>query len=268
MRIISCLPIGYNKFLVPPPLRTDERLAVNLSINIEKITIDEVKGFIRTKFTLNIHWFDSRLTYQNLKRNTQNSMYSEDKDFIWKPWIQFENIENLGKVQKTGQQIHTNHNELKFWYKQGRITNLHNALLFEGSEDPLNFERQLTVDWIFELNLAWYPFDSQICNMKIYLNEDAILFTPDILKYKGPGALTQHFVKGIMFCSFPIEDKSGVIVEVELGRPLIRSVLKNLYRLSKLYLYCQDLPLIFMISQNIFSLASLVSHSPCPPQPT
>ena len=106
-----------------------------------------------------------------------------------------------------------------------KISSQHNALLFDGSNNPLNFERQLTVDWICELNLAWYPFDSQICNMKIYLNEDAILFTPETLNYKGPEALTQHFVKGILFCSFPIEDKSGIIVEVELGRPLIGSIL-------------------------------------------
>ena len=219
-------PVGYNKYLVPPPLGEDEKLMVNLSIKIEKITIDEESQVLQTKFTVNTVWFDSQVTYQNLKKHRKNSMYPEDKEFIWKPWLLFENIENIGKVQKTGQlddvQIVPNPS---FEHTQIDITNMHNALLFVGSKNALNYERQLTIDWICELNLAWYPFDQQICHMKIYVNEHGVSFTPGTLQYLGSSALTQHTVKGIMFCSHPIKDKSGIIVELELGRPLVGSIL-------------------------------------------
>ena len=149
--------VGYDKFLVPPPLGTEEKTKVNLTLNIENIVIDEGEGFIRTKFTLNRFWFDSQLTFQNLKKDSKNSLYAEDKEIVWKPWIQFENIESYGKIQKTDQlddvSIVLNS---KFSYKHIGITNTHNALLFEGSENALNYERQLTVDWICELGMEHY----------------------------------------------------------------------------------------------------------------
>ena len=87
------------------------------------------------------------------------------------------------------------------------------------------FEKQLTVDWLCELNLAWYPFDSQICTMKFYLNEDSIFIKPSKLDYKGPKDLTQHTVENVVFCSYLINEKAGLLVEVELGRPMIGSIL-------------------------------------------
>ena len=149
--------IGYDKFLVPPPMGDEKTTLINMTMNIENIDIDEVDGFIRTKFTLNRVWFDSQLTFQNLRNDSKNSLYPEDKEIIWKPWIQFENIQNYGKIQKTDQlddvAIALNSN---YSYKHIGITHMYNALLFEGSENALNYERQLTVDWICELGKYHY----------------------------------------------------------------------------------------------------------------
>ena len=73
--------------------------------------------------------------------------------------------------------------------------------------------------------MSWYPFDSQLRTMKIYVKDDAISFIPDTIKYSGPEDLTLHFVRDVVFCSFPIKGKSGIVVEVVLGRPLIGSIL-------------------------------------------
>ena len=62
---------GYNKFLVPPPIGTDTTLIMNISLNIEEIiTIDENEGYFKIKQTLVRNWYNSQLTYQNLKRNS------------------------------------------------------------------------------------------------------------------------------------------------------------------------------------------------------
>ena len=219
-------PVGYNKFLVPPAPGDNEKLTINASITIEKINIDEVDGFLRTKLTLNTIWFDTQLTYQNLKQNEKNFMYAEDMESIWKPWVQFENIENIDKVKKTGQldSVAIIPND-KFEFKNGGLENIHNTFLFKGSLNALNFERQLTVDWTCQFNLAWYPFDIQICVMMIYINENTVIISPSSLEYKGPKELTQHTVKSVSFCSFLINDKEGLLVEVELGRPIIGSIL-------------------------------------------
>ena len=71
---------GYNKYLVPPPLGNESTLTLNLSINIDEIiTIDENNGYFKIKMTLARKWFNTQLTYQNLKRSMEmNTMSTED----------------------------------------------------------------------------------------------------------------------------------------------------------------------------------------------
>ena len=61
--------------------------------------------------------------------------------------------------------------------------------------------------------------------MKIYVPDKGISLIPDTIHYSGPQDLTLHFVKSVGFCSAKIKGKSGIIVEVVLGRPLIGSIL-------------------------------------------
>ena len=71
---------GYNKFLVPPPVGNESTLTMNVSINIDDIiTIDENDGYFKIKMTLIRKWFNTQLTYQNLKRSmAKNKMSTED----------------------------------------------------------------------------------------------------------------------------------------------------------------------------------------------
>ena len=61
--------VGYNKLLAPPPLPGNKYIHVNISLNFRKILyIDEVENFIRITLLQKKEWYDSLLTYQNLKR--------------------------------------------------------------------------------------------------------------------------------------------------------------------------------------------------------
>ena len=62
-------PQGYNKFLVPPPVGGQQKVELNMSVEVTKILkIDEVEGSFRTKLFLRRHWLDPRLSYRNLKK--------------------------------------------------------------------------------------------------------------------------------------------------------------------------------------------------------
>ena len=60
---------GYNKFLVPPPLRNESKLVINISIHIDQIIrIDERNGYFKIKMTVIRSWYNSQLKFQNLKK--------------------------------------------------------------------------------------------------------------------------------------------------------------------------------------------------------
>lgn len=219
---------GYNKFLVPPPVGNESTLTMNVSINIDEIiTIDENDGYFKIKMTLTRKWFNTQLTYQNLKRRmAKNKMSTEDIARMWKPWTVLQNIEHVGEVKNTDKadiMAVIPHPEFKF--ERDDRTNIRNTRLFKGSENVISYQRQVTVNWICIYNMRWYPFDSQKCTLKMFHTEDSITLKPTYVNYSGPMELTQHIVKDVSICSMSIEDRPGIIVEVTLGRPLLGNFL-------------------------------------------
>ena len=218
--------LGYNKFLVPPPLQGDELLVLNVSINIlDIISIDENQGFFRTKFTLTRSWFDIHLTYQNLKKNKTNSLYTEDKSIIWRPNFELENIESLEKIKTTSENV-----EIiiipnpKFDFTRADLTRERNSLLFKGSENAVSYIKPATVDWICHFEMAWYPFDSQVCQM-VFTTTDQLTISPVNLNYSSLYNLPAHDVRSIKVCSTPSKEKIRIIIEVVFGRPLVGNIL-------------------------------------------
>ena len=98
-------------------------------------------------------------------------------------------------------------------------------MLFKGSENVIYYERERTVNWICHYNMRWYPFDTQRCTLQMYQNEDSVTLKHISLTYSGPKELTQHRVKGVHACSMNFKNRSGVIFEVILGRPLFGTIL-------------------------------------------
>ena len=127
--------VGYNKLLAPPPLPGNKYIHVNISLNFRKILyIDEVENFIRITFLQKKEWYDSLLTYQNLKRDKVNLISEEDKAIIWIPFITYKNIENAAKAKRTDEPdlFKVVPNE-EFYFKHNSKTDNQNAFLFEGS---------------------------------------------------------------------------------------------------------------------------------------
>ena len=93
---------GYNKFLTPPPLGSDDKLNLTIDFDILKILqISREQNFISLTFILKKTWYNRLLSYQNLKHNRQNKIFEDDKKMIWTPFIDFLNIENKDKCCET-----------------------------------------------------------------------------------------------------------------------------------------------------------------------
>ena len=125
--------LGYNKNLIPPPLQGDKYLYVNISYNFKKILyIDENENFIRISTNLQKDWYDSLLTFQNLKMEKVNSVFQDDMNMIWIPMITMKNIENAEKEKKAdNEEIFKVVPNDEFKFQQNSKTNYQNALLFE-----------------------------------------------------------------------------------------------------------------------------------------
>ena len=177
-------------------------------------------GFVRD-------WINPQLTYLNLKKDsTKNMMATEEIEKIWTPWTIFDNIESGDAIAITDEpdsiKIIANP---EFRFERDGRTNFQNTRLFKGSENVMRYKKEKTINWVCVYNMRWYPFDTQLCALKMFPSESSVSLKPTRVKYKGPVVLPQHYVKGVNICSHLIKDVPGIIVEVTLGRPLTSTVL-------------------------------------------
>ena len=95
-KIISLDEEKYLKDKTPPPLEKGSKLPVVLSMDVYNIlAIQEVDNMISLKFELQATWFDSRLTFYNLKIDSEmNTLIYAESQMIWVPTILFFNTKN------------------------------------------------------------------------------------------------------------------------------------------------------------------------------
>ena len=92
----------FNKFLIPQPIGNDRSLFINVSFNIREIVyINEEQQFIRTKKEVFKEWFNSYLTFQNLKQNATNLINNDDRNLMWFPSFSDINVEDKKKCIQT-----------------------------------------------------------------------------------------------------------------------------------------------------------------------
>ena len=125
--------VGYNKNLKPLPMKGDQHFYVNVSYNIKHILyIDEDENFIRITYNLQKDWYDSSLTFQNLKKDRVNSILEDDKKMLWSSWITFKNNENIDMSKRADdEEIFIVVPSEEFHFEHNSIVNYQNSLLFE-----------------------------------------------------------------------------------------------------------------------------------------
>ena len=130
--------IGYNKYLTPPPHENEKYTYVDFETRItETIFIDEDKKFMRLKKENARFWFNSYLTFQNLKNTTANVIQMNDRDNIWKPIFALRNSENIGKCQRTEERENFIATPTQSYILNGRSEH-QNAFIFKVQIAKLN----------------------------------------------------------------------------------------------------------------------------------
>ena len=88
----------YNKFLSPPVSteNASSKLDIEVSTTIHSLAnFDSVMGNYEAKFTVQLKWFDSRLSFTNLREKPKvNGLQPNEIRQIWFPFFIFSNTKN------------------------------------------------------------------------------------------------------------------------------------------------------------------------------
>ena len=227
----SCFMINFDRTYKKEfaPATTDElkniiRTKVIVSIDLLTILkIDEVDSTFSCQLKLHLLWYDQRLTYNNLKHDSNyNSLSGDERNRIWTPNIIFFNTEKMDGL-KSDERAHASL-LVRGNYTLASDDKLHNAFLYEGSENPISLNRAYKVDFICNFDMMWYPFDIQHCFMNICMEGNGDIFVellPGDIIYDGPIDLSQYFIRNKDIS----KDGDIVAVRFSLGRRLLSTFL-------------------------------------------
>lgn len=140
---------SYQSFIAPPARDNTDTAGmtamtandIDISVDIQDILeINEISSLFQVQFYLRLTWFDSRLTYYDLRNDTGlNTLSPVEKLAIWVPVLVFDNTDN--KIRTT---IDGNTNI--FVEKQGSFS-LSGAFdptsrqMYKGSENPITLSQ-------------------------------------------------------------------------------------------------------------------------------
>ena len=138
---IVSFPAGYNREVSSDNNKSDVVTIVEMK---DILNIDENKGKIRVTMRLILEWFDARLTFWNLKPNTElNVLGKAEYEQAWWPAVLFVNMERQDFEESFPPQIvvTAGNNNLNS-YQLADYTVLHSSKLYKGSSMGLRWNTE------------------------------------------------------------------------------------------------------------------------------
>ena len=214
---------GYKKELTPLP-EGGGNVSVKCSLTILDIEVEEAAENFRVKASYTRDWFDGRLTYKHLKRESgikTNALLDEERESIWFPYLIFNNVRIKDDIKSTD-----------IPHTQGVIPNAdfsyvsnNNMHLFKGSENALRLTKSFNNEWKCDYAYKWYPFDTQICRMEFVSMREQTEFHPFDLQYNPNISLNCYTLRRIEMCRTSLLQMEAIVVAVTMGRPIISNLL-------------------------------------------
>ena len=133
------IPFSYNKEVTSNTKKTDLLTTAEI-YNV--LSIDENLGKIRITMSLITEWHDSRVTFLNLKANSELNIL-DDNEFasIWKPKVNFVNIEQKSYEDNFPEQLTIHMNSSKS-HQLADYGSLYNSKKYNGSQNIINLNQE------------------------------------------------------------------------------------------------------------------------------
>ena len=146
---------GYKKELAPA-LKNGENVKVNFSLSFLDIEPHEQTNTFTSRIYYTRNWFDERLMYKHLKRDSggeMNALLPDELDLIWYPYVVFYNMKTLEDMDRYVSEVIPNRTSNIF-----AVNNMH---IFNGSENALSFTREYNIEWNSEYAYLCQPIIQQ-----------------------------------------------------------------------------------------------------------
>ena len=163
---------------------------VSISINVLNIReINEMEMNIKVEVEVILKWFDSRVTFRNLKSSTfKNQLSKKEINQIWSPELSFLNSKGTHSHIKAGG------DETVWINRKGSrqlndLSELDEDYLYPGYENPIIMVSKMLVELDCAFDLTMYPFDTQRCPIKLVRPNG---FTDQFVMQWDEVSITQH----------------------------------------------------------------------------
>jgi hypothetical protein len=221
---------SYNKGMNPSPKDKQKKAKIAISVRMKVILgINEIEQSFRVSYELASKWKDPRLTYHNLKKNSNlNVLSQKEQSSIWTPTLVLVNTQATETINQDKDTLTKVIANAEYSHTVSDITSIQNIFIFEGEENHLEMSRALETVFICKYNMALYPFDTQTCTMDFLLtgvSDDFCFLENGGLIYTGPTELTQYFIKDRYMIEIAIDGQKGIKVYFILGRRLLSNTL-------------------------------------------
>ena len=189
--------------------------------------IQEVAQYLELKIKISLQWMDARVSFYNIKPDENMNLLSlEEQLALWTPTIVFSN---------TKEQLKTINDKNSFASikREGNGSIIDKEVnedieVYDGSENGITISRVYSIQFFCEYQMAWYPFDQQICHVEMVMDgvlDNYVDLIPGHLLFSGPMELTQYFIKNTIIRRAKVQTKGAVVISITLGRRLLGTFL-------------------------------------------
>jgi len=152
------------------PSVVKDNITTSVHVNISVIHIDkldEKELFFTVKILISLVWYDSRLTFYNLKRFmvSGNNVGKVEKEGVWIPKLIFSNSLPEVRIENDASSYLMVKQESSA--RLDKNNNLQENELFDGSQNPFIYKRYFDLNLRCNFQFSSYPFDEQVCNILV-----------------------------------------------------------------------------------------------------
>ena len=235
---------GYNKRV--PPISAENALedtivpvSVGVSIVLmEVVSIDEVDHSIQLQFEVILNWRENRATYLNLKEKTAlNKLVEEDVKRIWLPLIIYTNTDQK-KTTRLGEYGNGEWSTTVTITREANFTRagldeLDETEIFQGAENGLTMRQTYTHRFQCNYLLSRYPFDTQVCTIKMNvatLDLDTVKLIPKKLVMEQEEEMTIfHIIDRQLVYKNSSQPQDGVFMYIVLKRKITSEMMTTYF---------------------------------------
>ena len=235
---------GYNKRV--PPISAKSALddtivpaSVGVSIVLmEVVSIDEVDHSIQLQFEVILNWKENRATYLNLKKKMAlNKMTEEDIQRLWLPLIIYTNTDQK-KTTRLGEYGNGEWSTTVTITREANFTRagldeLDETEIFQGAENGLTMRQTYTHRFQCNYLLSRYPFDTQVCTIKMNvatLDLDTVKLIPKKLVMEQEEEMTIfHIIDRQLVYRNVTQPQDGVFMFIVLKRKITSEMMTTYF---------------------------------------